>query len=79
MVHQIEHEKTDSISPEAHELVYFINTNVHSNMRISYLESSGQVLLQKKLDLFAENKRPANKLKSTNRHRESQRGFSLDR
>ena len=38
-------------------------------MRISHLESSCQVLLLKKLVLFAENERPANKLKSTNQHR----------
>ena len=40
-------------------------------MRISHLQSFCLVLLSKKLVLFAENERPANKLKSTNRHRDT--------
>ena len=52
--------------------------------------SFGLVLLSKKFVLFAENKRPANKLKSTNQHRDRNykaldlidenilRGFLLD-
>ena len=51
--------------------VNFINTNAQSKMRISHLESFCLVLLSKKLVLFAENERPANKLKSTNRHRDT--------
>ena len=51
--------------------VYFINTNSQSKMRISHLESFCLVLLSKKLVLFAENERPGNKLKSTNRHRDT--------
>ena len=39
-------------------------------MRISHLESFCLVLLSKKLVLFAENERSANKLKSTNCHRD---------
>ena len=37
--------------------VYFINTNVQSEMRISHLESFSLVLFLKKLILFAENER----------------------
>ena len=51
--------------------VYFINTNSQSKMKISHLESFCLVLLSKKLVLFAENERPANELKSTNRHRDT--------
>ena len=40
-------------------------------MRISHLESFCLVLLSKKLVLFAESERPANKLKSTNCHRDT--------
>ena len=40
-------------------------------MRISHLECFCLVLISKKLVLFAENERPANKLKSTNRHQET--------
>lgn len=36
---QIKHEKINSISPNAHVLFYFINTNVKSKMRISHLKS----------------------------------------
>ena len=50
--------------------VYSANTNVQSKMRIRHLESFCRDLLAKKLVLFAENKRPANKLKSTNHHRD---------
>ena len=40
-------------------------------MRISYLESCCLVLVSKEFLLFAEIERPANKLKSTNRHRDT--------
>ena len=50
--------------------VYFMNTNLQFKVRINHLETFCLVLLLKKLVLFAENKRPANKLKSTNRHRD---------
>ena len=73
--------------------VYFINTNVQSEMRISHLESFFCLaLLSKKFVVLAENERLANKMRSTNRHRDTNYktldlidlikyslGFSLDR
>ena len=51
-------------------LIYFINTNLQSRIRISHLESVCLVLITKQLILLEENEHPANKLKSTNRHRD---------
>ena len=51
--------------------VYFINSKVQSKMRTRHLVSFCLVLLSKKLVLFTENERPINKLKLTNRHRDT--------
>ena len=48
-----------------------MHANVQSKMRMSHLESFCLVFLSKKIVLFAENERPANKLKSTNRHQDT--------
>ena len=52
-----------------HCFVYFMTTNVQSQMKTSHLESF-RLVFSKKLVLFAENERPANKLKPTNRHQD---------
>ena len=54
-----------------YHLVHFVNTNALSKMRICHLKSFFLVLLSKNLVLFGENKRAANELKSTNRHRDT--------
>ena len=57
-----------------YHFVRFINTNVQSKMRTMHLVSFCLVLLSKKLVLFRENERPTNKLKSTNRLRDTNYG-----
>ena len=51
-------------------ILYIIEFIVHK-MRISHLERFCMVLLSEKLVLLAENECPANKLKSTNRQRDT--------